>query len=109
MYRCVTRGLRVLGFVLLGLGAASCASQVVCDPNDHTHMRCSYTGGPAEAAATAGIAAAAWVAVGCTVNGCAPPYVCNYETKKCEPQRCGEGVGSCPPGYRCHPQKHVCW
>lgn len=82
----------------------------VCRTDPATNVeRCFIVSGDyAEAAATATAAAASWAVVGCTVNGCEPPYRCNPETKLCERIRCGEGMGSCPSGYVCDPVKNLC-
>jgi hypothetical protein len=100
------------GLCACAVFAASCASGPrLCreDPVTGSETQCAATSGdPAEAAVTAGIAAGAWGVVGCTVNGCEPPYRCNHESKQCERIRCDENESSCPPGYMCDPIKHVC-
>jgi hypothetical protein len=90
------------------LGA--CASSQACQRDPITGSdRCQpASGSPAEAAATAVAAGAAWGAVGCTVNGCEPPFRCNGETKMCERIPCDEGTSGCPPGYACDPEDRVC-
>jgi hypothetical protein len=90
------------------LGA--CASGEACRRDPITGSdRCQPASGNAgEAIGTAVAATAAWTAVGCTVNGCEPPFYCNGETKMCERIRCDEGGRSCPPAYVCDLEDHVC-
>ena len=89
---------------------AGCASSQGCRRNQITGAQdCQPASGDVgEAVGTAAVATAAWAAVGCTVNGCEAPYRCNGETKMCERIRCDEGGGSCPPGYACDLEDHVC-
>ncbi len=87
----------------LGLVAAgACVSSVECrDSVDiGAGHECVARGGPAEAVGTAAAAGAVWGAVGCRVNGCRPPYVCDDASGFCEPPHCSEG-NPCPPGYDC--------
>ena len=66
------------------------------------------SGSYAEAAGTVAAAGAAWGVVGCTSNGCEPPFRCNGETKQCERIRCGEGESTCPPAYNCDLKDQLC-
>jgi hypothetical protein len=96
------------GVVLL---IAACASgPMVCKKDPITGSeRCQNTSGsPAEAAATAGAATAAWGIAGCTVNGCEPPLQCNPDTKTCVRPHCYEGQNTCPPGYSCDLKDNLC-
>lgn len=68
---------------------------------------CFASSSPVDAVVTAGAAAAAWAVVGCTVNGCTPPYRCNTQTKLCEAIHCDENE-SCPPAYECDLIEHRC-
>lgn len=52
-------------------------------------------------------AAAAYAVVGCTLNGCPLPDVCNPNTKRCETSRCSE-TRTCPNGYRCDLSTKLC-
>jgi hypothetical protein len=95
----------------LALLAAACASGPdVCKRDPITGSeRCQPASGDyGEAAATVGIASAAWAVAGCTVNGCEPPYRCNGETKMCERIPCGEAKDSCPPMYHCDAEDNLC-
>lgn len=96
--------------LLLALAAACATGKEVCKRDMVTGSeQCSrVSGDTGEAVATATAAAASWGAVGCTVNGCQPPYTCNPDSKMCERMRCGEQAGSCPPGFKCNPVKNVC-
>ena len=90
--------------LLVVLGCAG-SGQMLCKRDPITGSeRCQQTGGPGDAAVTGGVAAGVWVAAGCTVNGCEPPFACNAKTKQCERQTCSERV-SCPPGYQCQDQR----
>jgi hypothetical protein len=91
--------------------ASGCASGPnVCKKDPITGSRqCQRSSSdPTEAAVTAGAATASWAAVGCTVNGCEPPYTCNPKTKMCERIPCEEGSNRCPPGYLCDPEDQLC-
>ena len=94
----------------LSLISACATGQEVCRRDMVTGSeQCNrVSGDTGEAAATAAAAAASWGAVGCTVNGCQPPFTCNPVTKLCERMRCGEAAGFCPVGYNCHPVENVC-
>jgi hypothetical protein len=98
--------------VALCLLACACMSgPTYCkrDPITGSESSCGRTSNsPVEAAATAAAAGAAWAAVGCTVNGCSPPFRCNPDTKMCERIPCQEGGNNCPPAYSCDPDDHVC-
>ena len=96
---------------LLAVALAACASgPSVCKKDPITGSRqCQRSSGdPAEAAVTAGAATASWAVVGCTVNGCQPPYTCNTKTKLCERITCEEGTKRCPPGYTCDAEDFLC-
>jgi hypothetical protein len=99
----------VLG-AALGVCVAACASgPEVCRRDVITGtQRCETTGGGdyGEAAVTAGAATGAWVAVGCTVNGCELPYRCNEKTKQCEPLQCTSN-SDCA-GYGCDQSSGRC-
>jgi len=100
----------VLGAVSV-LAVCACASGSACRKDQITGaQQCQPASGSyGEAAGTAVVAAGAWGAVGCTVNGCEPPFRCNGKTKLCERIRCEEGLTSaCPPGYLCDPEDRVC-
>lgn len=90
--------------------AIGCASGEACKRDPITGMeQCQLASGSyGEAIGTAAAAAAATAAVGCTVNGCEPPFRCNSDTKLCERIRCTEGKASCPPAYTCDPEQGVC-
>ena len=98
------------GALALGCVLFACASGQVCrkDPITGSDRCQSSSGDYGEAAATAVAAGASWAVVGCTVNGCEPPYRCNAKTKMCERIACEEGTRSCPPGYSCDPEDKVC-
>lgn len=69
--------------------------------------QCQTTSGNyGEAAATAGIATGSWAAVGCTVNGCEPPYTCNADSKQCVPMHCKSDVDC--KGYNCDMESERC-
>jgi hypothetical protein len=59
-----------------------------------------------QAAATAAVATGAWVAVGCTVNGCKQPYICNEKSKQCEAKAC-KSDSDCG-GYGCDAESGHC-
>lgn len=94
--------------VLLSI-LAGCTSGMQCGPSSEPDQReqCVSTGGPVEAAGTAVAAGVAWGAVGCRVNGCHPPYVCNEDTGMCERMPCGEGR-SCLAPYECNLLEGYC-
>lgn len=75
---------------------ATGSSQCLTSGND-------YSGGVVTTAA----AAVVYSAVGCTVNGCLLPDMCNHETKRCEAIKCSE-TNVCPTGYRCVMSTHTC-
>ena len=99
-------------FVASGLITACATGSEQCrrDPVTGSEQCSMVSDSPGEAAATAAASAATWGVVGCTVNGCQPPFTCNAKTKLCERIRCHEstGTGACPPGYSCDPVKDVC-
>jgi hypothetical protein len=101
---------RTLGFAL-ALCVAGCAgsSDVICkrDPITGSEMCQSVSDSYGEAAVGAGAAAVTWGVVGCTVNGCVPPYVCNGKTKMCELVHCSETT-RCPAGTVCNVSEGVC-
>ena len=96
--------------VLFGLLSACASGPEACRHDVITGAdQCEPASGSyAEAAGTAAVAAGAWAIAGCTVNGCEAPFVCNTKTKLCERTSCGEGKGSCPPGYACDPKDSLC-
>jgi hypothetical protein len=95
---------------VLGTMGACATGPDVCTRDHITGSeQCQPSSGDyGEAAATAAASAAAWTAVGCTANGCEPPFRCNADTKMCERIPCGEGEGACPPTYICDPDDHLC-
>jgi hypothetical protein len=101
--------MRSISSLWLALALAACGSQEVCRRDPVTGWENCQTSGSdyGEAAGTAVAAAAAWAAVGCTVNGCAPPSRCNPQTKLCEALRCSR-ESPCPGGYDCEPEQGVC-
>lgn len=94
------RSLFIVAAVALAGSLSACVSSVECrDSVDIGAGReCVARGGPAEAVGTAAAAGVVWGAVGCRVNGCRPPYVCDQPSGFCEPPRCSEG-NPCPSGY----------
>jgi len=104
----------IAAVALLAVPLASCggAQSVSCNQNDMTRTGPSYQGcfvsnDPVDAVVAAGFAAAAWAVVGCTVNGCMPPYRCNPQTKLCESIDCDES-SHCPAAYECNLVTHEC-
>jgi hypothetical protein len=106
------RSLRWLAVAALSLTPwlTGCASGQACRHDVVTGRdECQPASGNAgEAVGTAVAAGAAFAVVGCTVNGCEPPYRCNGKTKLCERIACGEGKSSCPAGYACDPEDNRC-
>ena len=94
----------------LALVAACATGQEACrrDPITGSEQCATVGSDTGQAVGTAAAAAATWGAVGCTVNGCQPPFRCNPDSKMCERMRCGEQAGGCPPGYSCNAVKNVC-
>jgi hypothetical protein len=105
----ITRGYGIaLLWAMLHAGCASGPEVCQRDPVTGSERCQTSSGDYGEAAATAVAATAAWGVVGCTVNGCQPPFRCNQETKQCERIRCTEGNASCPPAYVCDPKDQLC-
>lgn len=102
--------LRAFGWLCAAWAGGGCATGVACRTDPVTGSeRCQPTSGSyGNAVATVGIAAASWALVGCSVNGCEPPFRCNAESKMCERIPCHEGKNVCPPGYSCDLEDHVC-
>jgi hypothetical protein len=59
-----------------------------------------------EAAASAGVATAAWGVAGCTINDCRPPYKCNEKTKQCEATTCATDRDCA--GFTCDTDRGKC-
>ena len=98
--------LAALGCVLAGCGGSG---QMACRPDPITgSQQCQLASqSPADAVLTTGVAAGVYSVTGCTVNGCPLPDRCNPKTKRCEAIYCNEAQ-SCPAGYRCALDVHLC-
>lgn len=110
-HRTLLIGVSVLMFATTGPGCGG-AQTGTCNPNDMSNAgqssgACFSSDSPVDAVVAAGAAAAATAVVGCTVNGCLPPYRCNGETKLCEPVYCDER-NECPSAYECNLATHEC-
>jgi len=77
------------------------------DPASGTLVCQPTTGSAANAVVVTEVAAAAYAATGCTLNGCQLPDRCNTQTKRCEPITCDESK-DCPAGYKCALAVHYC-
>lgn len=110
--------------LLLLLLLAGCHSNnlYTCDPGDPgSQRRCDMpdnpsnpprgpamsTDSPGTAAVVTGAAAVTWGAVGCQVNGCEPPLVCDPDTKRCKRPACSHD-GDCGEGGHCDPGSRLC-
>lgn len=83
-------------------------TQLVCREQG-AREQCVTTGGPEAAIVTGAAAGAIWAtAGGCKVAGCQPPLECNLDTELCQPMRCGEDLGGCPPAYHCDSKTRTC-
>ena len=102
-------GLLLTAAVAWGLGSCAGSGQMLCKPDPITGSQQCQLGStrPADAALTTGVAAGVYAFTGCTVNGCPLPDTCNPQTKRCEALRCSE-TQSCPAGYRCALDVHMC-
>jgi len=100
-----------LGLLSGQLAICACAggSELACkkDPITGSDQCYGTSNSGGEAAVAAGVAAASWAVVGCTVNGCVGPYRCNEKTKMCEPIACSEN-NACPPAYNCNLTRGRC-
>lgn len=97
---------------LSALSACGGAQQGDCyaTAGDGTQQRtggCFQSNSAADALVAVGVAATATAVVGCTVNGCLPPYRCNEATKLCEMIHCDENE-PCPAAYTCDLETHRC-
>src|SRR4051812_6243918 len=101
---------RVLGLLVLSSCLYACAtSGNVCrrDPITGTEQCAPESNNYGEAAVGAGAAAGAWVAVGCTLNGCQAPDRCNPKTKLCESTHCTQD-SDCGPAFHCDAASNRC-
>jgi hypothetical protein len=89
--------------------ACGASGQTLCRPDPITgSQQCQIASkSPVDAALTTGVAAGVYVATGCTVNGCPLPDRCNPKTKRCETIYCDESQ-TCPAGYSCAMDVHLC-
>jgi hypothetical protein len=106
--RALARAGSLLACALVLTACATGSEACRRDPITGSQQCQPASGDYTEAVGTAAAATAAWAAVGCTVNGCEPPFRCNGETKMCERIRCAEGKQSCPAGYSCDLADGVC-
>lgn len=116
---------RAAATLLLGLllsSACGANNLYTCDPGDPgSQRRCELpddpqnprtgptmsTSSPGTAAVVAGAAAVTWGAVGCQVNGCEPPLICDPGTKLCTRPHCAAD-GDCGEGRHCNPDTRMC-
>lgn len=100
---------RAYMFLALWLSGCAGSGDIVCKPDPITgSQQCrGVSNRPGDAALTTGVAAGVYGFTGCTVNGCELPDRCNPQTKRCEAIKCDERQ-SCPAGYSCAMDVHLC-